>query len=645
MTGAHDTPDLDALVSVIESLQERIKRDHDTIGADETRTRTALIDPLLSALGWDTANPAMVIPEYRIGNMKVDYALLKVPKDRRKPQPVVLVEAKRMIEYLGDHRRGDHRRQLFNYAYTAGVKYGCLTNGARWVLYDVFNRDAPRNDRRILDVSFRHESAFDCAVQLLPLKRSNLETGETLSAQDAQRLLWEVLENDASPAVVKLLLDHGADVAARDNDGKTPLHAAVEGDAEQAVVKMLLDRGADIAATDAADWTPLHYAAAPSAVCVSPFCGLAIHPSMHLCPHCRALQYTYCVECLRDVRLANITPSGTCADCAGIEEAERVAVIALLLGRGADIEAVDNVGCDPYQIAKAMGSSRDIRWSLRKPDQNFLDEDFWRYASVADVRTQLHWRASVSATPNAGFVLLHFAAGYNPNPKTIELLLDRGADIAATDDRGLTPLHHAAKLNPQPAVIEMLLSRGADFTATDNEGRMPLHLAAGWNVEPAVTKLLLLGDANTTATPSWTSRLASWSLPVATKLLAQGEANAVASPPWNSKLARWLLMRKGADINVRDNRGLTPLHLASCFNLNPDVLALLLNRGADIEVTDNFGSTPLHLAAELSSRPDVIKMLLANGSDMAALRGDRRTAHRIAEERGASEEILRLLRG
>ncbi len=74
MTGAHANPDLDALIAVIESLQGRIKRDHATIGLDETRTRTALIDPLLNALGWDTAHPSMVIPEYRIEDMKVDYS-------------------------------------------------------------------------------------------------------------------------------------------------------------------------------------------------------------------------------------------------------------------------------------------------------------------------------------------------------------------------------------------------------------------------------------------------------------------------------------------------------------------------------------------------------------------------------------------
>ena len=38
--------------------------------------RYALIDPLLRELGWDTTDPALVIPEYQSGNGRADYALI-----------------------------------------------------------------------------------------------------------------------------------------------------------------------------------------------------------------------------------------------------------------------------------------------------------------------------------------------------------------------------------------------------------------------------------------------------------------------------------------------------------------------------------------------------------------------------------------
>ena len=68
---------LDDLVSVIEILRERLQTHRQVLEANETRTRMALIDPLLQALGWDTADPALVLPEYDLsGNENADYALL-----------------------------------------------------------------------------------------------------------------------------------------------------------------------------------------------------------------------------------------------------------------------------------------------------------------------------------------------------------------------------------------------------------------------------------------------------------------------------------------------------------------------------------------------------------------------------------------
>lgn len=58
---------------------------------------------------------------------------------------------------------------------------------------------------------------------------------------------------------VRLLLDHGANIGARDKNGVTPLHDAALGGAP-VVVKLLLDRKADAQARDADGQTPLDYA-------------------------------------------------------------------------------------------------------------------------------------------------------------------------------------------------------------------------------------------------------------------------------------------------------------------------------------------------------------------------------------------------
>jgi ankyrin repeat protein len=61
-------------------------------------------------------------------------------------------------------------------------------------------------------------------------------------------------------AVAELLLAHGADVNAKDNDGGTPLSSAGSKD----VTELLLAHGADVNAKDNDGWTPLHRASSAS---------------------------------------------------------------------------------------------------------------------------------------------------------------------------------------------------------------------------------------------------------------------------------------------------------------------------------------------------------------------------------------------
>jgi len=74
-----------------------------------------------------------------------------------------------------------------------------------------------------------------------------------------EKLFWAVHHGDLDQ--VKSLLEKGADIEAKDNDGWTPLHwAAANG--HTAVAKFLFEKGADVQAKDNDGLTPLHWAAA-----------------------------------------------------------------------------------------------------------------------------------------------------------------------------------------------------------------------------------------------------------------------------------------------------------------------------------------------------------------------------------------------
>ncbi len=162
---------LDDLTGVIELLRERIQSHGDALRENETRTRMALVDPLLQALGWDVSDPAVVTPEFKVSGGWADYALL-----RSDGPPAATVEAKKLGEPLASHQM-----QMLNYANASGIDFAALTDGDHWELYDVFRRGT-LEERRMLDVSIAREPVHEVALKLLLLWRRNLTSGEPVQA-------------------------------------------------------------------------------------------------------------------------------------------------------------------------------------------------------------------------------------------------------------------------------------------------------------------------------------------------------------------------------------------------------------------------------------------------------------------------------
>ena len=163
---SNDGAGLDALAGVIETLQGRIRRDRATIGSNEARTRKELIDPLLTALGFDDSSVVTLEYLVRYGSGENDYRVADyaLHEPGRRAQPFAFIEAKRMREDLTD----EHREQAFTYAdIRENATHVVLTNGDRWEFYET------REDhfRCALDISIRDEPALDCAERLLWFER------------------------------------------------------------------------------------------------------------------------------------------------------------------------------------------------------------------------------------------------------------------------------------------------------------------------------------------------------------------------------------------------------------------------------------------------------------------------------------------
>jgi len=76
------------------------------------------------------------------------------------------------------------------------------------------------------------------------------------------------------------------------------------------------------------------------------------------------------------------------------------------------------------------------------------------------------------------------------------------------------------------------------------------------------------------------------------------------------------LIKRGADVDAKDNDGDTPLHLATERNFI-EIAKLLIERGADVNAKNSWGETPLHMAS-YHNRIEIAKLLLDAGADVEA---------------------------
>ncbi|NRY63840.1 type I restriction endonuclease [Clostridium beijerinckii] len=118
----------------------------------EEATKTSLVMPFFSLLGYDVFNPMEFIPEFTADfgikkGEKVDYAIINEGK------PIILVECKG-----GNDSLTKHDAQLFRYFTVTDSKFAILTNGLVYKFFtdlDEANKmdDTPFLEINILDMS------------------------------------------------------------------------------------------------------------------------------------------------------------------------------------------------------------------------------------------------------------------------------------------------------------------------------------------------------------------------------------------------------------------------------------------------------------------------------------------------------------
>ena len=215
-------------------------------------------------------------------------------------------------------------------------------------------------------------------------------------------------------------------------------------------------------------------------------------------------------------------------------------VLEKLVDLGVDINCQDNQGWTPVHLSVWLDDLDTLKFILKlKPDLNKKDK----------------WEC----TP------LHAAAYASENLKIIELLIENGANIHETRRINITALHIAVSLN-KIDFVKYLAKYHSELPPWDRRNYFPLARAS--TIE--LCEILLQNGANVNYTDERLRTKIFQSLYYLRRL-----------SPMDMIFLQW-----GADVNILDQNGESPLYL-SLRNHDIETCKILLKYGADPYLNDN----------------------------------------------------------
>ncbi|KAI1123833.1 ankyrin repeat-containing domain protein [Nemania abortiva] len=408
-------------------------------------------------------------------------------------------------------------------------------------------------------------------------------------------------------SIFSLLVGAGANVNERDEDGSNALHWA--GDSP-ILTRLLLDAGVDanVASLDSA--TPLHKTRNIEVMCLLITSGDADINKRD--KEGKTPLLSYLADGNLDLeQLYRFLEFGP--DCSVVDNKGNNVVYYLLRHAGSDdrttaFRQLLAMGADPNR----RNSSGDLPWHTIR-----------HYLVAADQTLDLLLAAGVdlNGQDKRGATLLFRAIqnqSHDATPTFLKLLIDKGVSLAVRDFQGRTLLHEAIKTwfepygNRRESCLELLLARGLDSSIIDNYGNNLLH-------ELAMHSLNHSGHRHEAILRLW-KQLLSLGLDLSQRnftgrtplhILCSSKSQLDSLKP-SAMLPIDMVISKmktsgSMTVDIADNSGITPLHLAS--TTSGIYTQKLLDAGADPTRATMEGRTSLHLAAQ-SRESNIVGILL-----------------------------------
>gem|GEM_PF-304783 len=401
-------------------------------------------------------------------------------------------------------------------------------------------------------------------------------------------------------AVMRLLINNGANVRVSYQDGITPLMAmASKGDAS--LVRLLMEKGSQLNAKDREGNSALMFAAAQG----------------HRDVVALLLQQGVSVNL---INAAGDTPLIMAASAGDVES------VGMLLQAGAEINVENAKGYTAVDVGFGRGISKLeslLTSKGGKPGAVLRRERMLAAATNGDVKTLkavLSKKTDVNYREDKGDPALILATR-NGHKDAAKVLLDNGADVDATDREGGRTSLILAYLNKDYDTLDMLLTKGANPALAGKDGKTLPPMAACEGDTRAMELLCAKG-------PTLDMRAQNR---IVYSAVICGKPEVLD-----------LLARQGIDLDAKNAGGETVLCSAAYLGLT-NMVGALLDKGADINVPeDQYGWTPLMIAVG-QGHDAVAKLLFDRGADCNYKAKDGETVLMVACRKGNAEMVKGLL--
>ncbi|KAL4876483.1 ankyrin repeat-containing domain protein [Aspergillus karnatakaensis] len=374
--------------------------------------------------------------------------------------------------------------------------------------------------------------------------------------------------------IIKLMIEAGAPVNAKDSGGNTLLHTACLSN-NLALSRYLLSAGADLRIA-------------------STIGGSVAHPAS---TRGSTQLLTAIVAATGAANIDPLRPDAWGKQPLYIAASwNNLAAVEFWLAEGAEPTNPARPAADPLVHAISSGCRDEI--------------------SKALIKAVLQRGGDLNYKLRSGLTLLHLATDY-ASEELVRYLVECGANIHLGDHNGMTPLHRAVK-RKREAVIRTLVASGADPRAKDINATCPLELTRYYG-RPDIVLLVLQGTPRMWLEEHVCAKL--WKA-IARCKAAECARGEVHRDEGYLKILLPLIRSDLSPFEPLDQHGNTALHLVCQIpNVQPGldspligIAKVLIDAGADVTAMNRKGLTPFHFAVwtptDTNTHSDMVRFFL-----------------------------------